>query len=253
MGYLQCKHGSYDCALCPKTPEPAPQAAFDQEVRDADELLRLLNLPPDCYRTDGGYINLPKVKAAVREPWDYPTIEPVNPPVAVAVGAAPLPDDVQRIVDRLRTIYAQSAASADNENYSCVFSLKDCRKTTDMLERLARERDHWQERAEARLLGNHELVRKITSAQAREAKLRKVLHSIGLCEFNSMSSRQEMGTLAREAFALPTDDSALREALAQERERCAKVCADHPGHVPSNNWNASSALGSCDQTIRGMK
>lgn len=53
------------------------------------------------------------------------------------IKAAPLPDDVQRIVDRLRTIYAQSAASADNENYSCVFSLKDCRETTDMLERLA--------------------------------------------------------------------------------------------------------------------
>jgi hypothetical protein len=69
-------------------PEPVKMDAFAQEVKDADELLRLLNLPPDSYRTDGGYINMPKVKAAVHEPWDYPTIEPVNPPVPPAVGAA---------------------------------------------------------------------------------------------------------------------------------------------------------------------
>lgn len=37
---------------------------------------------------------------------------------------------------------------------------------------------------------------------------------------------------------------------AKEREACAKVCADHPGHIPSNRWNASSALGSCEQAIR---
>lgn len=72
--------------------EPAQQAAFDQEIKDSDELLRLLNLPPDRYRTDGGCINLPKVRAAVREPWDYPTIDTVNPPVQSSVGAAPLPD-----------------------------------------------------------------------------------------------------------------------------------------------------------------
>lgn len=39
---------------------------------------------------------------------------------------------------------------------------------------------------------------------------------------------------------------------AAERERCAKVCADHPGHIPSNKWNASSALGSCEEAIRAL-
>ena len=82
--------------------EPAPQAAFDQEIKDSDELLRLLNLPPDRYRTDGGCINLPKVRAAVREPWDYPTIDPVNPPVQSSVGATPLPDEVREIVEQQR-------------------------------------------------------------------------------------------------------------------------------------------------------
>lgn len=65
---------------------------FTQEVKNANELLRLLNLDPEEYRTDCGYINLPKVKAAVRAPWwGYPTIEPVNPPTA-PVGAANLFD-----------------------------------------------------------------------------------------------------------------------------------------------------------------
>lgn len=102
--------------------EPAPQAAFDQEIKDSDELLRLLNLPPDRYRTDGGCINLPKVRAAVREPWNYPTIDPVNPPVQSSVGAAPLPDEVQAMVERLRECDADLAQEA-----------------ADMIERLAQQ------------------------------------------------------------------------------------------------------------------
>jgi hypothetical protein len=39
---------------------------------------------------------------------------------------------------------------------------------------------------------------------------------------------------------------------AAEREKCAKVCADHPGHIPSNKWNISSALGSCEEAIRAL-
>lgn len=39
---------------------------------EADELLRNLGLDPDTYRTDGGYINHLKVKAAIRNPEGYP-------------------------------------------------------------------------------------------------------------------------------------------------------------------------------------
>lgn len=46
--------------------------ALKQECRDADELLRLLRLDPEIYRTEGGYINVPKVKAALANPDDYP-------------------------------------------------------------------------------------------------------------------------------------------------------------------------------------
>lgn len=47
----------------------APAAQPDNE---ADELLRNLGLEPDAYRTDGGYINHLKVKAAIRYPENYP-------------------------------------------------------------------------------------------------------------------------------------------------------------------------------------
>ena len=46
--------------------------AFKQECSDADELLKLLRLDPQIYRTDAGFINLPKVKAAIKNPDDYP-------------------------------------------------------------------------------------------------------------------------------------------------------------------------------------
>ena len=43
-----------------------------QECKDADELLRLLNLDPEIYRTEFGFINLPKIRAALRYPDQYP-------------------------------------------------------------------------------------------------------------------------------------------------------------------------------------
>ena len=44
-----------------------PSQGWKQECDDADELLRLLDLEPDHCRTDGGSINLPKVKALLSE------------------------------------------------------------------------------------------------------------------------------------------------------------------------------------------
>lgn len=59
--------------------------ALKQECRDADELLKLLRLDPERYRTDGGYINLPKVRAALANPDDYPMMPNVE-----FSGGAPL-------------------------------------------------------------------------------------------------------------------------------------------------------------------
>ncbi|WP_425318522.1 hypothetical protein [Pseudomonas nitroreducens] len=41
---------------------------LERECNDADELLRLMGLEPDQYRTEGGSINLPKVRAAQPSP-----------------------------------------------------------------------------------------------------------------------------------------------------------------------------------------
>ena len=60
--------------------------AFKQECEDADELLRLLRLDPEIYRTEGGCINIGKVKAALANPDDYPMMPNLNsttPPVAI--------------------------------------------------------------------------------------------------------------------------------------------------------------------------
>lgn len=46
------------------------------EVRDADELLRALRLDPERYRTEGGAINMPKVRAALANPDEYPMMPP---------------------------------------------------------------------------------------------------------------------------------------------------------------------------------
>lgn len=50
----------------PDAPQPA--------TNEADELLTALNLGPDAYRTDGGWLNIPKIKAAIASPEDYPYI-----------------------------------------------------------------------------------------------------------------------------------------------------------------------------------
>jgi hypothetical protein len=52
------------------------RALVDAECRDADELLRLLGFNPEDVRTEGGNINLPKVRAAIKHPADYPLRAP---------------------------------------------------------------------------------------------------------------------------------------------------------------------------------
>lgn len=82
---------------------------------------------------------------------------------------------------------------------------------------LANERDNafkWQKAA----MG---CADKLAAAQAREAKLREVLRRIADCPGdNRLATAMRW---AAEAITLPTDDTALRERLAAERERCAKV------------------------------
>ena len=55
----------------------ASLSAIAQSVQpaEADNLLTELNLDPDTYRTDGGWLNIPKIKAAIANPDDYPRLE----------------------------------------------------------------------------------------------------------------------------------------------------------------------------------
>ena len=63
--------------------------ALKQECRDADELLNLLRLDPERYRTEGGYINLPKVRAALANPDDYPMLPNAKVTGSPALSASP--------------------------------------------------------------------------------------------------------------------------------------------------------------------
>ena len=47
------------------------------QPNEADELLTALGLDPDTYRTDGGWLNIPKIMAAIKSPQDYPHLEHV--------------------------------------------------------------------------------------------------------------------------------------------------------------------------------
>jgi len=81
-----------------------------------------------------------------------------------------------------------------------------------------------------------------------------------------MMSREDIIRMAREAkiefdhdgsnsfvFSIDQFEHFASLVAAAKQEECARVCADHPGHIPSNKWNASSALGSCEQAIRALK
>lgn len=60
-------------SAAPDAPQPA--------TSEADELLTALNLEPDTYRTDGGWLNIPKIKAAIASPENYPHIaQPAGQP-----------------------------------------------------------------------------------------------------------------------------------------------------------------------------
>jgi hypothetical protein len=70
----------------------------------------------------------------------------------------------------------------------------------------------------------------ITAAQAHAAQLREALETISdeenWGEDGCWESSSYPDEIANEALATPTDTSALDARLAQERERCAKVCED---------------------------
>ena len=56
--------------------QPLTQGDARDAANEADELLTALGYDPATYRTDGGWLNIPKIKAAIKSPQYYPHIEP---------------------------------------------------------------------------------------------------------------------------------------------------------------------------------
>lgn len=50
------------------------RSMFERECDDADELIRLMGLDPEQFRTDGGSINLPKLRAAIAQAGQVPEV-----------------------------------------------------------------------------------------------------------------------------------------------------------------------------------
>ncbi len=64
--------------------------SFERECSDADLILRAIGLDPEIYRTEGGSLNVPKIKAAIAHPDDYPRLAQ---PGAVVEPPEPLTDE----------------------------------------------------------------------------------------------------------------------------------------------------------------
>lgn len=62
---------SWDCSTPTNIAQPV-------QPNEADELLTALKLEPNTYRTDGGWLNLPKILAAIKNPEDYPHLEHIT-------------------------------------------------------------------------------------------------------------------------------------------------------------------------------
>ena len=60
---------------------------------------------------------------------------------------------------------------------------------------------------------------------AKDAVIERLRNALEDCQ-KYLASDWTHVTAATEALAIPNDDSALQERLKEERERCAKVCAE---------------------------
>jgi hypothetical protein len=80
------------------------QQAFEQECDDADELIRLLfpDMEPNDLRTEGGYINMPKVRSLLADRQAQEASAPVRCHDRGECGAGSAPADLLVAVLRCR-------------------------------------------------------------------------------------------------------------------------------------------------------
>lgn len=93
-----------------------------------------------------------------------------------------------------------------------------CGEAADEIERLRKEVECLQ----LTIKGFHS---GIAAAQARESVMRDILGKVEYVQPSHLAGK------INKALDIPHDNSALKERLAQERERCAKVC--NPSQYPN--------------------
>lgn len=97
--------------MAPAQPEPLPAGVeptnlLRQECDDADAVLQAFGLDPETFRTEGGRLNLLKIRAAVREPFLYRHEDvcgdEVGPPTKLYITPPTLTDADQKELAVLR-------------------------------------------------------------------------------------------------------------------------------------------------------
>ena len=97
IGWWNCQ-----CSECTSR-RAAPQQPEAQAGGEVDELLAALGLDVSRFRTEGGWLNVAKVVAAIRNPRDYSGYYTTPPPSAVPEGMVLVRRaEVYRTIDVLR-------------------------------------------------------------------------------------------------------------------------------------------------------
>lgn len=134
--------------------------------------------------------------------------------------------------------------------------MTDIEKLRAELAAMTKERDEWKSEALylRSLSAQTAAGQKLTAAQATNAKLRGYLQRIvdDASQWDTNYPRY-----LDEAFALPTDDTALKEALAAERERCAVAAWNHYMDTCKKHGHGPDVRGIrdfiCTGAIRSLK
>ena len=103
------------------------------------------------------------------------------------------------------------------------------------------------------------LVKKLEAAQAREKVRLDAINFLLVAAIPMSRQQEEVWPMLRKAVDIPSDDTALKAALAAERERCAKVCDKRRRTVSTGNGTsypsfdpASVEAGYCADNIRAL-
>ena len=118
----------------------------------------------------------------------------------------------------------------------------------DVIESLQTQLANAEKRAASNYKDAIECTTLLAASQAREKVLRDALEH--MCMTFTATSKYD-GMLVSRALDQPTDDTALKAALAAERERCAKVC-DSVWNGDADTYDYSVACNECAITIREL-